>query len=45
MCGTINPGPYIRCVLGFGIKTGYDTRLVDKANTWLFYTFTRYVGA
>jgi hypothetical protein len=21
------------------------TRLVDKVNTWLFYTFTRYVGA
>jgi hypothetical protein len=24
MCGTIDPGSCIRCVLGFGIKTGYD---------------------
>jgi hypothetical protein len=25
MCGTINPGSCIRWVLGFGIKTGYDS--------------------
>jgi hypothetical protein len=24
MCGTIDPGSCIRCVLGFSIKTGYD---------------------
>jgi hypothetical protein len=24
MCGTIDPGEYIRSILGFGIKTGYD---------------------
>jgi hypothetical protein len=24
MCGKFDPGSYIRCVLGFGIKTGYD---------------------
>jgi hypothetical protein len=24
---------------------GVTTRLVDKVNTWLFYTFTRHVGA
>jgi hypothetical protein len=27
MCGTIDPGSYIRCVLGFGIKTRYDNNL------------------
>jgi hypothetical protein len=25
MCGAINHGSCIRSVLGFGIKTGYDT--------------------
>jgi hypothetical protein len=25
MCGTIDPRSCIRCVHGFGIKTGYDT--------------------
>jgi hypothetical protein len=29
MCGTFDPGSCIRCVLGFGIKTGYD-RLGDS---------------
>jgi hypothetical protein len=24
MCGTINPGSYIRLILDFDIKTGYD---------------------
>jgi hypothetical protein len=23
----------------------HETRLIDKVNTWLFYTFTRHVGA
>jgi hypothetical protein len=23
----------------------HGTRLVDKVNTWLFYTFTRHIGA
>jgi hypothetical protein len=30
-CGTIDPGPYIRWVFGFGIKTGYDTSPHDRA--------------
>jgi hypothetical protein len=25
MCGTVDPGSCVRWVLGFGIKTGYDT--------------------
>jgi hypothetical protein len=27
MCGTIDPGSCIRWVLGFGVKTGYDTSI------------------
>jgi hypothetical protein len=31
MCGTIDPGSCIRWVLGFGIKTGYDSSLTTSS--------------
>jgi hypothetical protein len=41
MCGTIDPGSCIRRVLGFGIKTGYDTALINvNYFNYLFNLFT-----
>jgi hypothetical protein len=31
MYGTFDPGSYIRWVLGFGIKTGYDSIIDERA--------------